>query len=125
MMDAPGGWRILIVDDSRDDAELTEIALREAGLRFVARRASTAQDMDEALAAFSPQLVISDLNLPGFSGEEARALARAHDPALPFVFLTGALYAPEPPPDADVPLLTKDALGELPDLLRGLLPEAE
>lgn len=121
-MDAPGGWRILIVDDSRDDAELTEIALREAGLRFAARRASTAQEVREALAGFAPHLVISDMNLPGFSGEEARALARAHDPALPFVFLTGSLYPPETPPDFGAPLLTKDDLGGLAGLVRELLP---
>lgn len=77
-----GPWRILLVDDSRDDAELTEIALRDAGLAFHCRRADTADAVRAALAEFDPHLVISDLNLPGFSGGEALELVRAHDPAL-------------------------------------------
>ena len=116
-----GPWRILLVDDSRDDAELTEIALRDAGLAFHCRRADTADKVRAALAEFEPQLVISDLNLPGFSGQEALELVRAHDPALPFVFLTGSLFVVDEPP-ADVHgLLLKDDLAPLPALVRGLL----
>ena len=116
-----GPWRILLVDDSRDDAELTEIALRDAGLAFHCRRADTADKVRAALAEFDPQLVISDLNLPGFSGGEALELVRAHDPALPFVFLTGSLFVVDEPP-ADVHgLLLKDDLAPLPALVRGLL----
>ena len=100
-----GPWRILLVDDSRDDAELTEIA----------------DAVRAALAEFDPQLVISDLNLPGFSGGEALELVRAHDPALPFVFLTGSLFVVDEPP-ADVHgLLLKDDLAPLPALVRRLL----
>ncbi|WP_129136914.1 response regulator [Luteimonas sp. YGD11-2] len=118
---AGGPWRILLVDDSRDDAELTEIALRDAGLAFHSRRADTADTVRAALAEFDPHLVISDLNLPGFSGGEALELVRAHDPALPFVFLTGSLFVVDEPP-ADVHgLLLKDDLAPLPALIRRLL----
>ena len=118
-MDGP--WRILLVDDSRDDAELTEIALRDAGLAFHCRRADTADAVRAALAEFDPHLVISDLNLPRFSGGEALELVRAHDPALPFVFLTDALLPGDDGPPAADGLLLKDALDELPALLRRLL----
>jgi DNA-binding NtrC family response regulator len=118
--DAP--WRVLLVEDSRDDAELIEIALREAGLAVECRRAWSAKAVAEALAAFAPQLVLSDLNLPGFSGEHALELVRGHDPRLPFVLLTGtpAVALPEPPPATDG-LLSKDDLQQLPDLVRRLL----
>lgn len=118
---AGGPWRILLVDDSRDDAELTEIALRDAGLAFHSRRADTADTVRAALSEFAPQLVISDLNLPGFSGEEALALARAHDRALPFVYLTGSMLLSEPPAEPVEGLLLKDDLTLLPDLVRQLL----
>ena len=118
--DAP--WRVLLVEDSRDDAELIEIALREAGLAVECRRAWSAKAVAEALAAFAPQLVLSDLNLPGFSGEDALALVRAHDPRLPFVLLTGspAEILPEPLPGVGG-VLSKDDLQALPALARRLL----
>ncbi|WP_058833564.1 response regulator [Luteimonas abyssi] len=119
--DPEADWRILIVDDSRDDAELTEIALRESGLPFACRWVSTGPALEEALPAFAPQLVISDLNLPGFSGEEALAIVRAHDPALPFVYLTGSLAPPEAPPRPAEGLLLKDDLRPLVPLVRELL----
>lgn len=115
-------WRVLLVDDSRDDAELAELALRDAGLDVHCIRVYSAAGVHEALAGFAPQVVLSDVNIPGFSGTEALAMVRAHDPALPFVFLTGSLYSPDSqPPPADG-LLLKDDLVQLPGLLRRLLP---
>ena len=117
----PPPWRVLLIDDSRDDAELAEFALRKGGLAADCRRAFHAEGVREALLGFAPHVVVSDLNLPGFSGIEALALVRAHDPALPFVFLTGGLVPGEAPPDADG-LLLKDELDALPQLLQTLLP---
>jgi CheY-like chemotaxis protein len=113
-------WRVLLVDDSPDDAELAEYALRKAGLRVECRRACTAAGVEQALREFAPQVVVSDVNLPGYSGAEAFALARAHDPALPFVFVTGGTAPGDSPPPADG-LLLKDDLDALPGLLHGLL----
>ena len=69
-------WRVLLVEDSRDDAELIEISLREAGLEVECLQAWSITAVQEALREFAPQLVLSDLNLPGFSAEEALALGR-------------------------------------------------
>ena len=115
-----GAWRVLLVDDSPDDAELAEYALRKAGLDVDCRRACTAETLAEALREFAPHVVVSDLNLPGYSGTEARAQVRARDPRLPFVFLTGALAPDDDPPVAEAVLL-KDDLDALPRVLRGLL----
>ena len=123
LVPAPGqeAWRVLLVDDSRDDAELAEFALRKGGLAVECRRVSTASALREALSTFAPQVVVSDVNLPGFSGIEALALVRTRAPVLPFVFLTGALMPGEDgPPPADG-LLLKDDLDALPALLRTLL----
>lgn len=118
----PAPWRVLIVDDSRDDAELAELALRDAGLPVECRRVCTAKALREALASFAPLLVLSDVNIPGFSGEEALLEVRAHDPALPFVFLTGSLLAPGATPPRTEGLLLKDDMGaHLPALVRRLL----
>ena len=111
--------RVLIVDDSRDDAELTEFALREAGLDVDCRRACGEDTLSAALQDFVPQLVVCDLNLPGWSGPEAMAAVRGHVPTARFVFLTGALRGDEDLPDADAVVL-KDDLARLVGLARPL-----
>ncbi|TYT26189.1 response regulator [Luteimonas viscosa] len=116
----PDGWRVLLVDDSRDDAELAEFAMRKGGLAVDCRRVHGAGALADALRAFVPHAVVSDVNLPGFSGAEALAQVRAHDPALPFVFLTGGLAPGDEAPAADGMLL-KDDLDALPGVLRRLL----
>ena len=118
-----GPWRVLLVDDSADDAELAEFALRQGGLAVQCRRACNAAGLARALAEFRPQVVVCDLNLPGYSGVEALARVRAHDPSLPFVFMTGALDPHESPPGSEG-LLLKDDLDALPALLRRLLEAA-
>ncbi len=118
-------WRVLLVDDSRDDAELAELALRDGGLDVTCRRVYNADGVRDALASFAPHIVLSDVNIPGFSGTDALALVREHDAALPFVFLTGSLYGPEPAPPPAEGLLLKDDLSRLPALLRRLLPRQD
>lgn len=91
---------ILLVEDSEDDAELTELAFAEArvanplvrvssgeeALDWLFRRGKfAARDMSEV-----PALVLLDLKLPGMSGHEVLAEIRAHAPTsrLPVVVLT-------------------------------------
>ena len=66
--------------------------------------------------------MLSDVNLPGFSGAEAMEMTRAAFPDVPVVFLTGsAIGVPgEPLPVGDA-LVFKDELGLLPDVVRQLL----
>jgi DNA-binding NtrC family response regulator len=113
-------WRVLLVDDCADDAELAELALVDGGLAVRCRRVDSAGTLADALHSFAPQVVVCDLNLAGFCGERALEMVRAHDPGLPFVILTGAVPASAPLPPADG-LLLKDAMDELPGLLHGLL----
>lgn len=114
--------RVLIVDDSRDDAELTELALRDAGIAVDCRRAYGEAGLTDLLREFRPQMVLSDVNLPGFSGAEAMGLSRAMLPGVPVVFLTGSeLGVPGETLPVGDGLVFKDALDGLPDVVRGLL----
>lgn len=104
--------RVLIVDDSRDDIELTEFALREAGLDVECRSACRSDALAAALDGFAPQLVVCDLNMPGWSGQEALAAVRGHVPSARCVFVTGALRGSEDLGEVDGVFL-KDELGRL------------
>lgn len=121
---APDGrLRILILDDSRDDAELTELALADAGLAIDVRVVHGEAGLREALQTFAPQLVLSDVNLPGFSGADALEITRALRPGVPVVFLTGSVIGV---PGETLPigdgLIYKDQLDRLPAAVREVLP---
>ena len=80
----------LVVDDSADDAVLLLRALRRGGYEVESRVAATRADVGDALA--SPwDVIVIDHNLPGFSGMEALALARAADPDVPVLVVSGSV----------------------------------
>ncbi|NEX21057.1 PAS domain S-box protein [Thiorhodococcus mannitoliphagus] len=83
--------RILLLEDSAVDAELTERALRKAGLNFVSRRVQARDPFLAELDAFAPDIVLADYQLPQFDGRQALDLAHGRQPLLPFIFVTGAL----------------------------------
>ena len=86
-----GRVRILLVEDSELDAELLIEQLLEAGLDAEFLRVDGAEDMRAALAGDPFDLVLSDMELPGFSGYQALEILREHDPRLPFVFFSGTI----------------------------------
>ncbi len=110
--------RILLVEDSRDDADLFGFALDDAGLAYVLHVVGSERELREALASFAPTVVVSDLNLPGYSGIAALELAHALDPRLPLVLLTGADDTPVP--QIPMTVLGKSDLHRLPALLARL-----
>ncbi|KQT13012.1 hybrid sensor histidine kinase/response regulator [Ramlibacter sp. Leaf400] len=84
-------FKVLLLEDSRFDAEL----LRETLLASYPQ-ASLDMVRDEdgfaaALAAHRYDLILSDFELPGFTGEQALAQARATDPRVPFIFVSGVI----------------------------------
>src|ERR1700741_1645608 len=82
---------ILIVEDLAADAELIERELRKANILFDARRVDTKDAFLTALRDFKPVIVLSDYNLPQFSGPEALRLLKQIQDATPFILITGSL----------------------------------
>ena len=117
-------FRLLLLEDSADDADLLAIELARGGLPAEIRRVGTRDAYAAALAGFAPDIVVSDYDLPGFSGGEALAMARAHDPALPFLVLSGFVAEDRPADDrargADS-WLCKDDMRDVPAVVRRLL----
>ena len=83
--------RVLIIDDSDDDALLIVTHLRRGGIELTYERAETTQTIAGALAARPPNIVICDYNLPGLSAEDALRLL--HDSGLDasFILVSGAV----------------------------------
>jgi PAS domain S-box-containing protein len=83
--------RVLLVEDSADDAELVQRTLHEGGIAFEARLVASEAGFRRELEAFRPELVLADWALPGFSGGAAVAIAHAWDPAVPCILISGML----------------------------------
>lgn len=83
--------RVLIVEDSEDDALLLVFELRRGDYSPVFKRVETVEAMREALEQEAWDLVISDYVLPGFSGLEALRLVRRSGLDLPFIIVSGKI----------------------------------
>ncbi|MFC4729692.1 hybrid sensor histidine kinase/response regulator [Coralloluteibacterium thermophilus] len=86
-----GPIRVLHLEDDPQDAELVEDLLREENLDIEVRHADDEVGLREALAEFKPDIVLSDLSMPGFSGHRALAIVRESAPSLPFLFVSGTM----------------------------------
>lgn len=86
-----GPVRILQVEDSEMDAELIAMQLLDAGLEAEFLRVDSGEALGRAIGDFKPDLVLSDLSMPGFSGHEALRIVRGHAPAVPFIFVSGTM----------------------------------
>ena len=120
--------RILILEDEAWDAELAQRLLTDAGLGFTAVVVDTRESFVEQLAAFRPDLILSDFSLPGFSGATALKIAQAECPNVPFIIWSGVLGD-----EAAVGLIKqgatdyilKDRPARLPAAIQRALAEAE
>ena len=83
--------RILFVEDSREDAELEERALRKSGLLFQSKRVWSRDECVRALREFRPDIIISDYSLPHMDGMAVLEAARQFCPDIPFLFVSGTI----------------------------------
>ena len=83
--------RILILEDRVSDADLIEFELQEAGIAFTSQRAEKEKDYVRALQEFSPDLILSDYDLPQYTGSLALVAAKKLRPEVPFILVTGAI----------------------------------
>jgi DNA-binding NtrC family response regulator len=83
--------RILILEDEAWDAALAQRLLVSAGLNLVAVVVDTEASFIEQMAAFRPDIILSDYHLPGFSGQEALKIAQELYPDIPFIIWSGVL----------------------------------
>jgi PAS domain S-box-containing protein len=92
----PGTLRVLLVEDSENDAMLLLRELRRGGYKPLSQRVYTPEDMGEALrsadATDEPfEVVISDYYMPRFRAPDALRLLRGLGYDLPFIVVSGKI----------------------------------
>src|SRR5215218_5937383 len=89
-MDAP--LKVLLVEDSEDDALLLLRELRRGGYEPLCERVDTAAAMEAALEERTWDIVISDHSMPAFSSSAALELLRAKGFVdMPFIIVSGQI----------------------------------
>jgi diguanylate cyclase (GGDEF)-like protein len=83
--------RLLLIDDSEDDAALVVRELARAGYSVVSHRVDTAEALASALTSQRWDVAIADHSMPRFSGAAALELLREHDTDLPLIFVSGTI----------------------------------
>ncbi len=82
---------ILHLEDDPGDAALVAGCLKSAGIACHIVQADGRKSFEAALAQGSFQLIITDLDLPGYDGISALKFARDQKPGIPVIVLSGSL----------------------------------
>ncbi|HHH29828.1 MAG TPA: response regulator [Polyangiaceae bacterium] len=73
-------WRVLLIDDSEISLEIAKEALIKGG--FDVRATTSLERFGEVLGSWSPEVILTDVNMPGMTGSElCRALKRRYETA--------------------------------------------
>ena len=83
--------RVILVEDSDDDAELILRALRSLQRPIDWRRVDDGASLRRVLSEFRPELILSDFSMPRFDGMDALGIAAELAPGVPFIFVSGTI----------------------------------
>lgn len=83
--------RILLIEDYKTDAELIQIQIKSFVEDYEIKIVDNLNDFTRELQTFIPDVILSDYNLPSCTGLDILQEAQAHDPNIPFIFITGTI----------------------------------
>ncbi|HEX6178109.1 MAG TPA: response regulator [Thermoanaerobaculia bacterium] len=83
--------RILLVEDSERDAALLLLYLKRGGYEPTLCRVQTAAEMRSALSSEAWDVIISDFNLPGFSGFDTLKVLKESGLDIPTIIVSGEI----------------------------------
>ncbi|HXQ34364.1 MAG TPA: response regulator, partial [Anaerolineales bacterium] len=83
--------RVLILEDSEDDALLLLRELQRSGYEVEFERVDTAPEMQSALNQKTWDFILSDFSMPEFNAPKALELLKASGLDLPFIIVSGTI----------------------------------
>lgn len=83
--------RMLILEDSEDDAALLLRELKRSGMDLYHERLDTAEAFRQALLRGGWHFILSDYRMPGFNALEALAMLKESGEDLPFIIVSGKI----------------------------------
>jgi hypothetical protein len=83
--------RVLLVEDSEDDAELVVRNLERAGYEVTSKRVQTPGAMASALDEQAWDAIVSDYSMPEFDGPGAFRVLREREIDIPFIIVSGTV----------------------------------
>lgn len=91
MTDSSHPLRLLLAEDSEEDEFLLARHLRKSGYDPFIHRVQTAEALRNAISKGPWDLIVSDFQMPGFSGMEALAICKDKIPECPFLLISGTI----------------------------------
>jgi DNA-binding response OmpR family regulator len=79
--------KVLVVDDNRNMANIVRLMMEKNN-----HRVKTATDGDNGYSTyvdFKPDLVVTDIQMPGKSGFDLMTKIRSHNPSIMTIYMTG------------------------------------
>jgi len=83
--------KLLLLEDLESDAELIKRQIGKAGFSSEARVVDNREDFIRELKEWRPDVILADYCLPTFDGLAALRVAKADNPDIPFIFVSGAI----------------------------------
>ena len=120
--------RLLMLEDSPEDAELIRLELGKTGAEFIIKLTDNLYDFSKALEEFQPEIILSDYLIPNFSGLGGLSLAREKLPDVPYIFVSGHIgedRAIEALKKGATDYVLKDRLTKLVPTIKRVLKEVE
>lgn len=91
MIDVGKELRILLAEDSQDDADLIAHQIKRAGYGLTYQRVESAEEVSMALREKSWDVVIADYSMPNFNGLEVLQILKKTGLDLPFILISGTI----------------------------------
>src|SRR5665647_569120 len=120
--------KILLLEDSADDAELIQLELKQGGIKFTSLVVDTKAGFINGIRDFKPDLILSDHSMPQFNSVEALKIYKDHlktqNYNTPFILITGTVsedFAVQCIKDGVDDYILKDRLQRLPTAIHNAL----
>lgn len=124
--------RILMLEDSPDDAMLVQRSVTKGGIQAMFNVVSSAPEFTRMLGEYSPDIVLSDHSMPMFNSVEALKLLQEHnaksEARTPMILVTGSVseeFAATCMRSGADDYVLKDKMIRLPEAIRSAIAKAK